>query len=113
MWLNPGPATFFLVLSVYLFLKGHYVESSIALAVSTGFKQTSVLVFPILIIAVWKIRGFSKDLAYFVLAYCGLLFMISLPYIYQNPQQYSVGTAASDSRESSRGRQWISHRVSV
>ena len=88
MWLNPGPATFFLVLSVYLFLKDKFLFSSIALAVSTGFKQTSVLVFPILIIAMWKIRGFSREILYLIGAYFGLLVIISLPYIYANPQQY-------------------------
>ena len=79
MWLNPGPTTFFLILCIYLFLKGRYVESSVALAVSTGFKQTSVLVFPIFIIAAWKTKGFSKDLC---ILYSGLLWACSSSYLF-------------------------------
>ncbi|SRR5579875_312813 len=88
MWLNPGPTTFFLVTSIYLLLRGNYVFSSIALAISTGFKQVSVLIFPILLLFSIRVRGFTRDLLYYAMIYVGLLFLISLPYIYENPQQY-------------------------
>ena len=88
MWLNPGPTTFFLMLSIYFFLRGSYPLSSVALAISTGFKQTTVLIFPILLILFWKMHGFKKTLLYYAAIYIGLLAAISLPYIYQNPQQY-------------------------
>ncbi|MHB8702425.1 MAG: hypothetical protein ACYC7D_15590 [Nitrososphaerales archaeon] len=88
MWLNPGPTTFFLITSVYFLLRGNYVFSSILLAISTGFKQTSVLLFPIFILFSLKFKGFTKELMYYILIYAGLLFLISLPYIYLNPQQY-------------------------
>ncbi|MDG6997566.1 MAG: hypothetical protein JRN15_00445 [Nitrososphaerota archaeon] len=88
MWLNPAPTTFFLLLAILFFLKKNWIASSAALAVSTGFKQISVLVFPILLIALWKTVGFSRRLFAFVASYIGFLVLISVPYIYQNPQQY-------------------------
>ncbi|HZW55596.1 MAG TPA: hypothetical protein VFF30_04845 [Nitrososphaerales archaeon] len=88
MWLNPGPTTFFLMFSIYLFLKGKYPLSAVFLAISTGFKQTSFLLFPVFVIAAWKLKGFTKELVFYILIYAGLLTVISLPYVYQNPQQY-------------------------
>jgi len=89
MWLNPGPSTFFLVLAVYLLLRGRLFESLLSLAVSTGFKQTSILALPIFIVAAWKSKGgISKSLICSILAYFGVLVVVSLPYLYQNPQQY-------------------------
>lgn len=88
MWLNPGPTTFFLVLSIYLLLKHKLAYSAVALAVATGFKQTAVLVAPIFLI--WMIRsmGFSKKILAYAALYISLLFLISSPYIFQDPQQY-------------------------
>ena len=88
MWLNPAPTTFFLLLAILFFLKKNWILSSAALAVSTGFKQISVLVFPVLLIALWKSVGLSKKLLMYVAAYAGLLVLISVPYVFQNPQQY-------------------------
>ena len=88
MWLNPGPTTFFMVLSLYFLLRGNHMVSAAVLAISTGFKQISVLMFPIFLIFILKAKGFSKSLLYYAAIYIGLLVLISLPYLYQNPQQY-------------------------
>ncbi len=81
MWLNPPYFTFFLMLSLYLLLKRRWLFSSLSLAVSTGFKQISIIFFPIVLIFIWKATGFSKKLLYYALAYVGALILISTPYI--------------------------------
>jgi hypothetical protein len=88
MWLNPGPTTFFLMLGIYLFLKQKWALSSIALAVSTGFKQTAVILFPILLVIMWKTVGFTKKTIAFITLYVSSLVVISTPYIFTNPQTY-------------------------
>jgi len=89
MWLNPGITTFFLVLSIYLLLKQKWILSSLSLALSTGFKQTAVLVFPIFLLWMLRTPGLArrKILAYLVLYVCSLV-LISTPYIFQEPQTY-------------------------
>jgi len=88
MWLNPGPTTFFLMLGIYLFLKQKWALSSIALAVSTGFKQTAVILFPILVVMMWKTIGFTKKTIAFITLYVSSLVVISTPYMFQIPQTY-------------------------
>ena len=88
MWLNPGPTTFFLALSIYLLLKQKLAYSAISLAIATGFKQTAVLVAPIFLIWMIKSMGFSKKILAYAILYVSLLLLISSPYIFQNPQQY-------------------------
>ncbi|MHB1908978.1 MAG: hypothetical protein ACYCQJ_08940 [Nitrososphaerales archaeon] len=88
MWLNPGPTTFFLVLSIYFFLKEKWMFSSFALAISTGFKQISVILFPVLLILLWKGYGFSKKLIVYASVYFVSLVAISYPYIFNDSQNY-------------------------
>jgi hypothetical protein len=88
MWLNTAPTTFFLVLSVYFFLKEKWSFSAIALSVSTGFKQISVILFPVLLVFLWRSAGFSKKLLVYSLAYIGSLVLISTPYIFNDTQNY-------------------------
>lgn len=88
MWLNPGPTTLFLMVSLYFLLRGNHIVSAAALAISTGFKQINVLMFPIFLIFILRAKGFSKSMLYYAFIYVGLLILISLPYLYQNPQQY-------------------------
>ena len=88
MWLNPAPTTFFLMLGIYLFLKQKWALSSIALAVSTGFKQTAVILFPILLVIMWKTVGFTKKTIAFITLYISSLVVISTPYIFTNSQTY-------------------------
>ena len=88
MWLNTAPATFFLVLAIYLLLKQQWSLSSLALAVSTGFKQISVIFFPVLLIFLFKSVGFSKKLIAYVSIYILSLVMISTPYIFTEAQYY-------------------------
>lgn len=88
MWLNPAPTTFFLLVAILFFLKKNWIVSAAALAISTGFKQISVLVFPVLLLALWKSVGLSKKLLMYIVTYAGLLVLISVPYVFQNPQQY-------------------------
>lgn len=88
LWLNPGPTTFFLMLGIYFFLKQKWLYSSIVLAISTGFKQTAVLLFPILIVIMLKTVGFTRKTIAFVTLYISSLVIISSPYVFQIPQSY-------------------------
>lgn len=65
MWLNPGPTTFFLLMAVYYFLKKEWYFSAFMLAISTGFKQISVLALPIFLALLWKSRMSAKPLVDF------------------------------------------------
>jgi hypothetical protein len=89
MWLNTGPTTFFLVLSMYFLLKKNWALSSIFLGVATSLKQTAVLLFPLYLIWMFRTTGLprKKILAYFVL-YAAILAIVSTPYLFQNPQSY-------------------------
>ena len=88
LWLNPGPTTFFLVLGIYFFLKQKWFYSSIILAISTGFKQTAVIIFPLLIMIMLKTAGFTRKTIAFVTLYVSTLVVISSPYVFQIPQSY-------------------------
>lgn len=88
LWLNPGPTTFFLMLGIYFFLKQKWLYSSIVLAISTGFKQTAVIVFPVLIVIMLKTIGLTKKTVAFVALYISSLVIISSPYVFQIPQSY-------------------------
>lgn len=88
MWLNTAPTTFFLVLALYLFLKQRWFYSSLALAISTGFKQISIILFPILLIFLWRTAGFSKKLGLYVFTYIAAMILISTPYIFNDSQNY-------------------------
>ncbi|MDG6905366.1 MAG: hypothetical protein JRN20_06245 [Nitrososphaerota archaeon] len=88
MWLNPGPTTFFLMLGIYLFLKQRWGLSAIVLAISTGFKQTAVILFPILVMIMWKTIGFTKKSIAFITLYVSSLVVISTPYIFNDTQSY-------------------------
>jgi hypothetical protein len=88
MWLNMAPAVFFLVLAVYLFLRHQWMLSSLVLAISTGFKQTSVIIFPVLLIFMYKSLGFSKKLFAYIAIYFLSFVLISTPYIFTETQYY-------------------------
>jgi hypothetical protein len=88
MWLNTAPTTFFLVLGIYFFLKKNWLFSSLALAVSTGLKQISVVLFPVFLIFLASATGFSKKLILYAVSYVALLILISTPYIFTEPQNY-------------------------
>jgi hypothetical protein len=88
MWLNPGPTTFFLMLGILLFLKQKWALSSIVLAISTGFKQTAVILFPVLLVIMWKTIGFTKKSIAFITLYVSSLIVISAPYIFNDTQGY-------------------------
>lgn len=88
LWLNPGPTTFFLMLGIYFFLKQKWFYSSIVLAISTGFKQTAVIIVPILIVIMLKTVGLTRKTIAFVTLYISSLVVISSPYVFQIPQSY-------------------------
>jgi hypothetical protein len=88
MWLNTAPTTFFLILAIYLFLKQKWFLSSLALAVSTGFKQISVILFPVLLIFLWRATGLSKKMLIYTTTYVVSLVLISTPYIFNDSQNY-------------------------
>jgi hypothetical protein len=88
MWLNTAPTTFFLVLAVYLFLKKNWLFSALSLAVSTGLKQISVVLFPVFLIFLVSTTGFSKKLILYAVSYVAALVLISTPYLFTEPQNY-------------------------
>jgi hypothetical protein len=88
MWLNTAPTTFFLVFAVYLFLKEEWLFSSLALAISTGLKQISVLLFPIFLIFLWRATGISKNFLVYATVYLASLVLISTPYLFNDTQNY-------------------------
>ncbi len=87
LWLNPPLTTLFLLVSLYLFLDGRYDLSAVTFALSIGFKQTALLVLPILLILLWRRTSGRRVLRYFavVLVIC---FAFSLPYILVSPGRY-------------------------
>lgn len=88
MWLNTAPTTFFLILAVYLFLKESWLASSLALAVSTGLKQVSLIFFPVLLIFLYRSKGVSKKFVIFSSTYILSLIIISTPYVFTETQYY-------------------------
>ncbi len=88
MWLNTAPTTFFLVLAVYLFLKKNWLFSALTLAVSTGLKQISIVLFPIFLIFIAGTAGFSKKLILYAVSYVAAVVLISTPYLFTEPQNY-------------------------
>ncbi len=88
MWLNAAPTTFFLVLAIYLFLKQQWFASSLVLAISTGFKQITVLACPVLLVILYRSQGFSKKLVLYAATYFLSLVLISTPYIFTETQYY-------------------------
>lgn len=89
LFLNPSLTTLFLMVSIYFLIKKHYDLSAIALALSIGFKQTTLLAVPVFLFIVWRRRGTTPALRYFVLAAL-LSFAISLPFIIASPNLYLV-----------------------
>jgi hypothetical protein len=69
-------------------LKQKWLFSSLTLAISTGFKQTAVVVFPILVVIMLKTVGLTKKTIAYVIFYATSLVVISTPYVFQNPQGY-------------------------
>jgi hypothetical protein len=87
LWLNPPPSTFFMLISTLLFMQRRYNLSSLSLAIATGFKQTSIVLFPIFLIMVLKDRALKKTVS-FIATFSVMLLTISLPYIIWYPETY-------------------------
>lgn len=87
MWLNPPLTTLFLLTSVYLLLKNHHNLSAITLAISIGFKQTSLLVLPIMLFFVAK-KCSRQHLLKYLLIILSICFAFSLPYLFLEPKRY-------------------------
>lgn len=88
LWLNPGPTSFFLALGIYFLLKQKWMYSSIVLAISTGFKQTALILFPLFLVIMWKTIGFTRKTIAFIALYASSLVIISSPYVFEIPQSY-------------------------
>jgi 4-amino-4-deoxy-L-arabinose transferase-like glycosyltransferase len=84
-WLNPPLTTLFLLVSVYFFLERRYDLSAVTLALSFGFKQTTLLVLPVLLILLWKKTSRRVALRYLMLV-AALCLVVSLPYILLYPR---------------------------
>lgn len=88
LWLNPPLTTFFLMLSVYLLLcEQRFDLAALTLAVSIGFKQTSLLALPIVLLYVVKKRSVVGALRYFLIV-TSVCLAFSIPYILVEPTRY-------------------------
>jgi 4-amino-4-deoxy-L-arabinose transferase-like glycosyltransferase len=87
LWLNPPLTTLFMLTSIYLFIEGRYDLSALTFAVSIGFKQTALLVLPILLILLWRKTSRRRALRYLLLV-AAVCFVFSVPYIFLSPGQY-------------------------
>jgi predicted membrane-bound dolichyl-phosphate-mannose-protein mannosyltransferase len=87
LWLNPPLTTLFLMLSIYLLLEERYDISAFSLALSIGFKQTSLFVFPIILFYVVKKLSRKKALRYFLIV-VSICLAFSIPYIFAASKLY-------------------------
>ncbi|MEM4297913.1 MAG: glycosyltransferase family 39 protein, partial [Nitrososphaerota archaeon] len=87
LWLNPPPSTFFMLISAYFLLRGNIRLSAITLALATGYKQTSVVLFPAMLIGAYRF-GSKRSTAEFFLIFTLIGFIISVPYIIEFPLIY-------------------------
>jgi len=87
LWLNPPLTTLFLLISVHCLLEGSYDTSAITIAVSIGFKQTSLLALPVMLLFAAKRTPRKRVLRYFVIVAC-VCFALSVPYILLEPRRY-------------------------
>jgi len=87
VWLNPPLTTFFLMISVYFLLEGHYDFSALTLAISIGFKQTSLMALPIMLFFLAKRVPHKHVLKYFLIV-ASICFAFSIPYIFLEPRLY-------------------------
>ena len=90
LWLNPPLTTLFLMVSIYLLIKGRYGWSATSLAAAVCFKQTALIALPILLLVVWRrSNGRREPLRYFAVVAL-TCFAVSIPYILINPLLYLV-----------------------
>lgn len=87
LWLNPPLTTLFLVVSVYYLLDGRYDVSAITLALSIGFKQTSLLSLPVMLLFVTRRASCKRVLRYFMIV-ASICLAFSVPYIFLEPKRY-------------------------
>jgi len=87
VWLNPPMATLFLMVSVYFLLAGRYDFSAFNLAISIGFKQTSLLALPIVLLFLAKKLSRKMASRYFLIV-ASVCFAFSIPYIFVEPRLY-------------------------
>ena len=87
VWLNPPMATLFLMVSVYFLLAGRYDFSAFTLAISVGFKQTSLLALPIVLLFLAKRLSRKMASRYFLIV-ASVCFAFSIPYIFVEPRLY-------------------------
>jgi len=87
VWLNPPMATLFLMASAYFLLAGRYDLSALTLALSIGFKQTSILALPIVLLFLAK-KLSRKMASRYLLTVASICFAFSIPYIFVEPRLY-------------------------
>jgi len=87
VWLNPPLTTFFLMASVYFLLEGRYDLSAFTLAISIGFKQTSLMALPIMLFFVAKKMSHKRVLRYLLMV-ASICFAFSIPYVFVEPRLY-------------------------
>ena len=86
--LNPPLTTLFLMTSVYLLLRRRYGWSALALALSIGFKQTSVIALPVILLLLWRNKGQKGEALKYLLIVAATCLAFSLPYLIVAPTLY-------------------------
>ncbi len=88
LWLNPSLTTLFLMSSIYFLIKGHYDLSAVTLALSIGFKQTALLVLPIVVFILWRKLPRRRAALRYLFLTASICFLISIPFIFISPVLY-------------------------
>ena len=87
LWLNPPLVTLPSLLATFFFLTKKYDLSALSLAIAFGFKQTGLILFPVLSVGMYKKIGPRKALR-FIAIFISSVVAISIPYLFTSPQHY-------------------------
>jgi len=88
LWLNPPLTTLFLMTSIYFALKRRYDASAVTLALSIGFKQTALLVLPVMVLILWREQPRGRRAVRYLVISAAVCFLISAPFILLSPLYY-------------------------
>jgi len=87
LWLNPGIFTLFALASLYYLLYEKYDASAVMLGLAVMSKQVAGIFFPFILIYVYRNRGKSWLLCYFLI-FTAICLAISAPFLIVYPNEY-------------------------
>lgn len=94
-WLNPGPVTFFTIISIYFIIKKKWRSVFFFLALATTTKQNALfLAYPLLMLMLGEklstksIKKSIFECTLNVLVYLVVIFFVSMPWIFATPKYY-------------------------